>query len=33
VLGFGAAAHVLEPPELARELSLELRRAASRYGA
>jgi predicted DNA-binding transcriptional regulator YafY len=33
VLGFGAAAHVLEPPELASELSLELRRAASRYGA
>jgi len=33
VLGFGAAAHVLEPQELAAELSLELRRAASRYGA
>jgi predicted DNA-binding transcriptional regulator YafY len=33
VLGFGSAAHVLEPKELADEVALELRRAASRYGA
>lgn len=33
VLGFGAAARVLEPKELADEVALELRRAASRYGA
>jgi predicted DNA-binding transcriptional regulator YafY len=33
VLGFGAAARVLEPHELASDLLLELRRAASRYGA
>lgn len=33
VLGFGSAAHVLEPRELADEVALELRRAASRYGA
>jgi predicted DNA-binding transcriptional regulator YafY len=31
VLGFGAAARVLEPRELAEELGLELRRAAARY--
>ncbi|HTQ44013.1 MAG TPA: WYL domain-containing protein [Polyangiaceae bacterium] len=33
VLGFGACARVLEPKELADEVALELRRAASRYGA
>ncbi len=33
VLGFGSAAHVLEPKDLADEVALELRRAASRYGA
>lgn len=32
VLGFGSAAHVLEPKELADDVALELRRAASRYG-
>jgi predicted DNA-binding transcriptional regulator YafY len=32
VLGFGSAAHLLEPKELADEVALELRRAASRYG-
>jgi len=32
VFGFGSAAHVLEPRELASELAVELRRAASRYG-
>jgi predicted DNA-binding transcriptional regulator YafY len=32
VFGFGSAAHVLEPRELATELAVELRRAASRYG-
>jgi predicted DNA-binding transcriptional regulator YafY len=32
VLGFGASARVLEPRELAEEIALELRRAASRYG-
>jgi predicted DNA-binding transcriptional regulator YafY len=31
VFGFGSAAHVLEPRELATELAHELRRAASRY--
>ncbi len=31
VLGFGSSARVLEPRELADELALELRRAASRY--
>jgi predicted DNA-binding transcriptional regulator YafY len=31
VLGFGAAARLLEPRELAEELGLELRRAAARY--
>jgi predicted DNA-binding transcriptional regulator YafY len=31
VFGFGASAHVLEPRELASELAVELRRAASRY--
>jgi len=33
VFAFGSAAHVLEPRELATELAVELRRAASRYGA
>jgi predicted DNA-binding transcriptional regulator YafY len=33
VLGFGASAHLLEPRELAIELAVELRRAASRYGS
>jgi predicted DNA-binding transcriptional regulator YafY len=33
VLGFGSAARVVEPPELAAELAADLRRAASRYGA
>ncbi|MGD0526102.1 MAG: WYL domain-containing protein [Polyangiaceae bacterium] len=33
VLGFGASAHLIEPRELATELAVELRRAASRYGA
>jgi predicted DNA-binding transcriptional regulator YafY len=33
LLGFGAAAHVLEPTELADDVAAELRRAASRYGA
>jgi predicted DNA-binding transcriptional regulator YafY len=33
VFGFGATAHVLEPRELATELAVELRRAASRYGS
>jgi predicted DNA-binding transcriptional regulator YafY len=33
VFGFGSAAHVLEPTDLATELAVELRRAASRYGA
>jgi predicted DNA-binding transcriptional regulator YafY len=33
ILGFGAAAHVLEPPELAAEIARELRRAAARYGS
>jgi predicted DNA-binding transcriptional regulator YafY len=32
VLGFGAAAQVLEPKELAAEVAAELRRAAARYG-
>jgi predicted DNA-binding transcriptional regulator YafY len=32
VLGFGASARILEPRELAEEVALELRRAASRYG-
>jgi predicted DNA-binding transcriptional regulator YafY len=32
ILGFGAAAHVLEPRELANEIALELKRAAGRYG-
>jgi predicted DNA-binding transcriptional regulator YafY len=32
LLGFGAAVQVLEPRELADEISLELRRAADRYG-
>jgi predicted DNA-binding transcriptional regulator YafY len=32
LLGFGAAAHVVEPRELADDLSGELRRAAARYG-
>jgi predicted DNA-binding transcriptional regulator YafY len=32
VFGFGSAAHVLEPHELAAEIAVELRRAASRYG-
>ncbi|HEY1695045.1 MAG TPA: WYL domain-containing protein [Polyangiaceae bacterium] len=32
LLGFGAAAHVLEPQELADDVAAELRRAASRYG-
>jgi predicted DNA-binding transcriptional regulator YafY len=32
ILGFGAAAHVLEPRELAAEIARELRRAADRYG-
>jgi predicted DNA-binding transcriptional regulator YafY len=32
ILGFGAAAHVLEPRELAVEIARELRRAADRYG-
>jgi predicted DNA-binding transcriptional regulator YafY len=32
ILGFGAAAHVLEPRELATEIALELKRAADRYG-
>jgi predicted DNA-binding transcriptional regulator YafY len=32
ILGFGAAAHVLEPRELAVEIAHELRRAADRYG-
>jgi predicted DNA-binding transcriptional regulator YafY len=31
VLGFGAAARVLEPRDLAEEVALELRRAAARY--
>jgi predicted DNA-binding transcriptional regulator YafY len=31
ILGFGSAAHLLEPRELASELALELQRAASRY--
>jgi predicted DNA-binding transcriptional regulator YafY len=33
VLGFGAAARVLEPRELAEELGQELRRAAARYAS
>jgi predicted DNA-binding transcriptional regulator YafY len=33
IFGFGSAATVLEPGELAREVAAELRRAASRYGA
>jgi|CZKU01.1.fsa_nt_gi predicted DNA-binding transcriptional regulator YafY len=33
VLGFGAAVHVVEPPELADDIAGELRRAAARYGA
>jgi predicted DNA-binding transcriptional regulator YafY len=33
VLGFGSAARVVEPPELAEEVAAELRRAAARYGA
>jgi predicted DNA-binding transcriptional regulator YafY len=32
IMGFGAAAHVLEPRGLADEIALELRRAADRYG-
>jgi predicted DNA-binding transcriptional regulator YafY len=32
LLGFGSAARVLEPRELAEEIAAELRRAASRYG-
>jgi predicted DNA-binding transcriptional regulator YafY len=32
ILGFGAAARVLEPRELAEEIADELRRAADRYG-
>jgi predicted DNA-binding transcriptional regulator YafY len=32
LLGFGAAAHVVEPRELADDIAGELRRAASRYG-
>jgi predicted DNA-binding transcriptional regulator YafY len=31
VLGFGAAARVLEPRELADDVAAELRRAAARY--
>jgi proteasome accessory factor C len=31
VLGFGGAARVVEPPELARAVADELRRALSRY--
>jgi predicted DNA-binding transcriptional regulator YafY len=31
LLGFGAAVRVIEPPELAEEIALELRRAAERY--
>jgi predicted DNA-binding transcriptional regulator YafY len=33
LLGFGAAARVLEPRELAEDLALELRRAVERYRA
>jgi predicted DNA-binding transcriptional regulator YafY len=33
LLGFGSAAHVLEPAQLAEEIADELRRAAARYGA
>ena len=32
ILGFGAGARVLEPPDLADEIAGELRRAADRYG-
>jgi predicted DNA-binding transcriptional regulator YafY len=32
LLGFGAGARVLEPPELVREIADDLRRAADRYG-
>jgi predicted DNA-binding transcriptional regulator YafY len=33
LLGFGAAVHVVEPPELAEDIAGELRRAAARYAA
>jgi predicted DNA-binding transcriptional regulator YafY len=33
LLGFGAAARVLEPRELAEDLALELRKAVERYRA
>ena len=32
ILGFGASARVLEPPELVEQIAVELRRAADRYG-
>lgn len=32
VLGFGGAAHVIEPPELAAQVHKELKRALARYG-
>lgn len=31
VLGFGAAARVVEPPELAEDVGAELKRGAARY--